>query len=70
MQREAVPAPARRGSAATPGPTMTVGYLLFAAFNLTYILIGITLEERDLVAVSGDEYRRDKQRVAMLIPWR
>jgi protein-S-isoprenylcysteine O-methyltransferase Ste14 len=35
-----------------------------------YILVGITLEERDLVDLFGDEYRKYKQRVSMLIPWR
>jgi protein-S-isoprenylcysteine O-methyltransferase Ste14 len=33
-----------------------------------YILIGVQLEERDLIRQFGDQYRRYRQRAAMLVP--
>jgi protein-S-isoprenylcysteine O-methyltransferase Ste14 len=49
-------------------PVMTVGHLLFAALITGHILIGVQLEERDLIRQFGDQYRRYRQRAAMLVP--
>jgi len=49
-------------------PVMTVGHLLFAGATTAYILVAIQLEERDLIQYFGDQYRRYRNEVTMLIP--
>ena len=43
---------------------MTVGHQLFAVVITGYILIGIQLEEHDLIQQFGDQYRRYRERAA------
>lgn len=49
-------------------PLMTAGHLVYAATISLYIFIAISLEERDLVEIHGDEYRRYQESTAMVIP--
>jgi protein-S-isoprenylcysteine O-methyltransferase Ste14 len=51
-------------------PVMTVGHLLFAAVTTAYIFVGIYLEERDLVQLFGEQYKRYRAQVGMLVPFR
>ncbi len=48
-------------------PHMTVGRLVFAVTCTLYIVIGSRLEEKDLLELFGDPYRRYQQRIGRLI---
>jgi methanethiol S-methyltransferase len=50
-------------------PTMTGTHLLFAIMTTAYILVAIQFEEHDLVDSLGDDYRRYRERVPMIIPF-
>jgi protein-S-isoprenylcysteine O-methyltransferase Ste14 len=49
-------------------PEMTAGHLLLAAGLSVYMLIAIRYEERDLTDLFGDDYRRYRSGVGMLLP--
>ena len=49
-------------------PRMTVGHLLLAIGLSIYMLVAIRYEEHDLAGVFGDDYRRYRSSVGMLIP--
>jgi protein-S-isoprenylcysteine O-methyltransferase Ste14 len=47
---------------------MSAGHPLFAIATTGCMLIGLCLEERDPIARFGDQYRRYRERVGMLLP--
>ena len=53
-------------------PRMSIGHLVFAVGMTVVILVGVTLEGRDMVAAFGDRYRQYRRDVPMFVPrpWR
>lgn len=51
-------------------PDLTGDRLLFNLLWSGWLLLGTVLEERDLMRVFGDDYRRYRRRVPMLLPWK
>lgn len=49
-------------------PTMTVGHALFSGLSTAYIVVGVLLEERDLMNRFGERYARYRAATPMLIP--
>lgn len=52
------------------GPDITSDRLLFIGLWTAWILLGVCLEERDLVRDFGAQYRQYQREVPMLLPWR
>jgi protein-S-isoprenylcysteine O-methyltransferase Ste14 len=50
-------------------PTMTVTHMIFAILLTSYVIIGIWLEEKDLIRDFGNSYHSYRQRTPMLIPF-
>jgi len=49
-------------------PDMSMGRLVWALGFTVYVMLGIQIEERDLVRHLGDDYRRYQRSVSQLIP--
>lgn len=51
-------------------PAMTIAHLVFAIVTTAYIFIAIQLEEKDLIDAYGNDYKRYREAVPMILPVR
>lgn len=51
-------------------PKMTIGHLMLSITFTVYILIGLALEERDLIRNFGEQYGRYREEAGGIIPWK
>jgi len=51
-------------------PYMELSHLVLSTTFTFYILIGIALEERDLIGIYGEQYQRYRDEVGGLFPWK
>ena len=51
-------------------PAMTIAHLVFAIATTAYIFMAIQLEEKDLIDTYGNEYKRYRESVPMIVPVR
>lgn len=49
-------------------PTMSWGHLVLSLGFTVYILIGTSVEEKDLIRLFGDKYRQYRRQVPRLFP--
>lgn len=49
-------------------PTMSAGHLVLSVGLSAYILVGTRIEERDLIRLFGERYRRYRRQVPMMFP--
>ncbi len=50
-------------------PVMRLDHLVLSAGLTAYIIVGVIIEERTLVAIHGDGYREYRRKVAALVPF-
>lgn len=51
-------------------PNMTIAHLVFAIATTLYVFMAIQFEEKDLLDTFGDDYRRYRESVPMIVPVR